>query len=307
MNRQRPLFCERRRIPLKDRKQILAELDAAIEEQNLDAIERGLEALSQAETHPIAPEDPMVFCAAIKKLDKEQRTMKKPIYKIAIVAAAVALLSVGVYAASALNLFSFRQGDRFVTMRTTESMTEQEARELVEGDASAREENTAGVSQEAVGQADVEEFTFATPEQAAAKLDLKLPLPAAMPELPLSSATGSVMRFGENYEDRTVWLNYGDPADKAFGVTVIREILPEGEAVTSYTTHDMDEGSLGRYKSKSGTEYTILSESNEDGSLTAHIATTMMGEYEYSLVFVGFSQAERNAVIDSTDLSSLRG
>lgn len=37
--------------------------------------------------------------------------------------------------------------------------------------------------------------------------------------------------------------------------------------------------------------------------VTAHIATTMIGEYQYSLVFFGFDELQRTEIIDSVDLS----
>ena len=44
-------------------------------------------------------------------------------------------------------------------------------------------------------------------------------------------------------------------------------------------------------------------ESDSTGERTAQIATVLLGEYEYSLVFVGFEPQEWQKIVDSTDLS----
>lgn len=225
------------------------------------------------------------------------KTLHKP-YRLAIVAAVVAALGISVYAVSTMNLFSFVSGDKYVTMRTTESMTEDEAKVFV-GD-----KQSESIPEDVpVMRAEQEEFTFETVEEAGQQLDMTLLLPAALPEMKLDSATGQIVHFGDNMENRYCWLIYSDAQERIFGLTVVREIVAEGVPVTGYTTHDMDDGSLGSYKSKSGAEYTTLTESNDTGDMTAHIATTAIGEYEYSLVFVGFNEAEQHAIIDSADLS----
>lgn len=87
------------------------------------------------------------------------------------------------------------------------------------------------------------------------------------------------------------------------GVTTKREVIPEGTPLTSYTLHEFDEGSEGSYRSKSGITFTTLAESDSTGERTAQIATVLLGEYEYSLVFVGFEPQEWQKIVDSTDLS----
>lgn len=282
---------------------MIIKIEAAIDAMDGFGIAKGLDSLSDLESQPISPEDPMLFAARIQKLNKERIMMIKPIkgMRVAIVAAVVLLMGLTVYAANAFNLFSFQQGDKFVTVRTTQSMTEQEAKEYVSENAKA------SVPDDAVRQGDTQDdtqdFTFDTVQQAEKKLNMNIAMPSALPDMKLDSATGTITNFGVDLKKSILWLNYSDDAGRMFGITAIREIVKPGADITRYTTNDIDEGSLGTYKSKSGVEFTTLTESNETGEKTAHIATTMIGEYEYSLVFFGFDEAERHAIIDSTDLS----
>jgi len=183
-------------------------------------------------------------------------------------------------------------------MRTIESMTEDETKAFVETD-----QNAAPPDDTAIESPEVQELSFDTVQQAEKELAMPLPLPANLPDMVLDSANAQIAGFGEGLETRTCWLSYPDDQGRLFGATVVREIIQPGTPVTGYTTYDIDDGSLGSYKSKSGVEYTTLTESDDSGEMTAHIAYTMIGEYEYALVFVGFGEAERQEIIDSADLS----
>jgi hypothetical protein len=246
-------------------------------------------------------EDPALFAANLMKLSEEKHIMKlsrKPV-RILLAVAIVAILGGTAYAATALNLFSFQSGDRFVMVRTNDDMTEEEAREM------AAEDQEASDLPEAERNVIIpEEIAFASAEEAETDLDMEIAMPSAMPEVNLDNIVGSVSDFGGGVETRTAWLNYSDEAGRMFGITVARHVAPNGLPVTSYTTTDIDEGSLGSYISQSGVEYTTLTESNpDDPSQTAHIATAMVGEYEYALVFFGFDEAEMHTIMDSADLS----
>ncbi len=285
---------------MQDKVEILKKIDAAIDAMDEASIDSGLQALYPLEPQPIQMEDPSLFAARIQKRNKENHTMKQSAkgFRIAIVAAVILIMSVTVYATGALRFFRFQQGDKFVTLRTNQDITQSEAEQLVSVDFS-----TSSIPEEAVGQVQTQEFTFDSVEEAEQTLDMEIVIPGAMPEIPLESAMGSTALFGEDMQSHTVWLNYQDDAGRMMGITVVREVVKPGSDVISYTTGDIDEGSLGKYKSKSGIVYQTLTESDDTGSKTAHIATTIVGEYEYNLVFFGFEQSEREAIIDSADLS----
>lgn len=288
---------------MKDKNQTLRALEESIDQMDMEAINRSLEELSFAEPQPIQAEDPRLFSARILKLNQEEQTMKHPskTLRITIVAAAVALMGLTVYAATGFQKFSFQSGDDFVTLRTNQDMTSQEAKALVDRDAEEAAKNPQGESSQGAITV-LPDKTFDSLKQAETEMDMVLPLPAKLPEMALDSATGQIL-YSEGFEDRTVWLSYSDEKDRMFELTVSRQVITGDEAITSYTTGEMDEGSLGSYKSKSGIVYNTLSESDETGEMTANIATTAVGEYEYTLVFLGFSEAERQEIIDSADLS----
>ncbi len=287
---------------MKSKNQILKELDAAIDAMDMSAVERGLLELGSGESGPsVTPGAPRLFAAKIIKLNEEKTKMKysRKHIRAAIVAAAVLLMGVTAYAAVTGSLFTFTMGDRYVTVRSDEEMTEQEALDMAKESVESRPVEGANVVY-----AEPAEKTFNSVEEAEAGMDMIIPMPSKMPEMKLDSATGQIIEWSEGSEMRTVWLTYSDDADRLFGVTVMRDIIPAGEPSTRLSESDMDEGSLGSYTSKTGVTYDTLTESDETGERTAHIATVTIGEYQYSLVFYGFDDAERFAVIDSVDLSA---
>jgi uncharacterized Rmd1/YagE family protein len=210
-------------------------------------------------------------------------------------------MGVTVYAAVTMNLFSFQSGEKYVSIRTTDGMTAEEAQAFAEeNQAAAPEEGEAVVLAD-----EVPEQTFNSVAEAEAGMDMVIPLPAAMPDLELSSATGQSFYFGESNKQSTVWLIYGSAeGGRMLGITVAREVVAQGEDITSYTEHDIDEGSLSSYTSKTGVKYDTLTESDETGERTAHIANAMIGEYDYAAVFFGFDETERQEILDSIDLSA---
>lgn len=283
---------------MNEKQKILRELDAAIDGMDLDGIDRNLTRLTALEPHKIEAEDVKLFAARIKQLDKERNYKMKNGKTIRIVLVAAAILtvtSIGVYASGVLNRFTFADGDRITTVQTTESMTEAEAQKLVDD---AKSDSTEGASE-----AESENYTFKTVEEAENKLDTKIAVPAKMPEFKLTEMTGQSVKWGDGMESRTVWALYGSPDSKAVGITVDKRIVKPDSEFTSIAISDMDENSMGEYKSKSGRIYTMYSESDDSGEKTARIARTVIGNYEYALVFVGFEEAEMHEIIDSADLS----
>lgn len=290
---------------MRDKKQILHELDEAIDKMDMETVNASLEQLSHVENIPDIAEDANLFAARIEMISKENRTMKHPknVFKLTLAATIALALGLTVYAVANPQTFAFLSGDRFVTMRTNQSMTSAEAQDMVR-EAQEVEKNAPARSEEDIAALTPESMTFETPEQAEKELDMRLVLPSAFPQMTLDSISGQTMYGESGYKSSTMWTEYSDTADRRLGVTIVREQIPTGEEITSFTQHDIDKGSLGSYKSKSGLTFTTLTESDESGEKQAHIATTTVGEYEYTLVFFGFEESERQAILDSTDLSA---
>ena len=289
---------------MQEKNRLLRELDSAIDRGDISEINNGIKALTELQAEPIQAEDAMLFAARIQKINKEKNHMNKPkrILPVAIIAAIVMAMGVTAYAAVQLNWFSFVNDDKFVTVRTNENITEQEIKDIINNS----EELPEDFDPSQILQPDMEDFSFDSVEEACEQLDMLIPMPADMPEMTLDDATGSKVSFGDTAQGKTVWLNYSDADGRMLGITVNRHISAPGSPAFGYTTHDMDEGSASKYISKSGDEYTTLTESDDTGEKTAHIATIMLGEYEYTLVFFGFEESERTAIIDSTDISALK-
>lgn len=222
----------------------------------------------------------------------------KKAIRLAFAAALAAALGVTVYAAVNLHLLSFSSGTRYVTMRTNQAMTEQEAQALVRDDLRERSDAPDGNSAVLAPQQ-----SFQSVEEAEAAMNMTLILPSAMPEVKMDSIKGQSLYNEAGYQNNTVWIVCSGPGGRMLGVTTTREVVPEGAPLTSYTLHEFDEGSEGSYRSKSGVTFTTLTESDGTGERTAQIATVLLGEYEYSLVFVGFEPQEWQKIVDSADLS----
>lgn len=222
----------------------------------------------------------------------------KKAIRLAFAAALAAALGVTVYAAVNLHLLSFSSGTRYVTMRTNQAMTEQEAQALVRDDLQERSDAPDGNSAVLAPQQ-----SFQSVEEAEAAMNMTLILPSAMPEVKMDSIKGQSLYNEASYQNNTVWIVCSGPGGRMLGVTTTREVVPEGAPLTSYTLHEFDEGSEGSYRSKSGVTFTTLTESDGTGERTAQIATVLLGEYEYSLVFVGFEPQEWQKIVDSADLS----
>lgn len=285
---------------MNEKLEIQKRLDTAIDMMDQQEIERNLACLNAMDIRSIEAEDAKAFAARIKKLEVRNQSMikNKKSSRIILIAAAVAIMAtVGVYASGVLTRFTFAHNDRYAVVQTTESMTASEAQKMAEETIDAPQTNRAECEE-----ANSEEFEFKTIEEAEKKLDMKVVLPKKMPNLPLTPVSAQSIK-SEGVETGTIWATYGDPDSKAFGITVQKTIVT-GSDITIVSTSDMDEGSIGEYKSKSGVKYTMLSESDDSGERTARIATVTKGDYEYSLIFVGFSEKEMHEIIDSVDLSA---
>lgn len=285
-------------------KHLFDKLDEAIDRGDIFDIEAELNNLEAEALGKIEAEDPLLFSAKIKKTYKEKNGMKlySKTWKIAVAAALVAAMGVTAYAAGVFNRFSFvsAEGDKYVTVRTTEAITEDQAKEIQILDA------TEEIPEEARGELDRQDLEFDSVEHAESEMGYKMLVPAKMPKMNFDEASGNILAFGDGVEQRTTWLNYSDDNGRVFGVTVVKNLNPNGISVSGYSTNDMDEGSFSVYNSKSGYEFDIFTESDSSGGQTAYIAVTYVGDYEYGLVFMGFDEADRNDIIDSVNLSEYK-
>lgn len=249
----------------------------------------------------ISFEEPELFADKIKqnvKGDVIDMKKKFKFTKFGVIAAVVAVIScASVSAAYILNTYTVEKDGTLYSVTSDQEIGKDELQNMV--DEAADFDKSEGT---AVPENEYEKFeSIADAEK---QYDMKILTPEVLPDLKLESITGLQTVDDEKYGRSTVWLEYGDTEDKAFGITVAKKNLREGE--TSISGAEFDAGTLSEYKSPKGYDFKILNESDEDGSHTAKIAYAAAGKYEYALIFMGFDEAEINKVIDSLDLSEYK-
>lgn len=279
---------------MKKKQDIMNELDQAIDAMDIDGIDRGLEVLTAIETHPIQAENVNLFAARIKKMNKENVKMMKPrkYIKVAVVAAAIMTTGLTVYAANALNVFSFVQDNKFVTVRTNESITDAEGNQIqvqINPDAPKHREYIVPESQK--------EYSFDTVAQAENELDIKLTLPSVAAQMELESATGQITKY-DHSESRFAWLKYTDTQERKIEITNTK-IIDESD-ITSISEYEFGEDSLGTYKNKFNVEFTLFTDTDK----TIYIVA--IGEYEYSISFTGYNENEQKEIVETLNLSEYK-
>ncbi len=262
-------------------------IDRAIDEGDTEEIERLLSKTPDTEDMPCD------FALSIISRCKENKTMKKfRISKIGVIAAAVVLCCVAVCGAVVVKHYSIEYGSKYIQVASNKDINEKELAEIAKNTAV----DTKDIEGGRVMVTDTK--TYSSIEEAENKMGIKAVLPALMPELELDNVEGCVLN--DNRKD--MYIVYGSPDAKCFGITLGYEKLEQGES--SVTTGDIDEGSLGSYTSAKGYKFDTLDESGN--GKTDHIYTTHVGDYEYSLVFLDFDEKEMEKIVDSVDLESYR-
>lgn len=274
----------------------IKELDRAIEKGDINEIMSIINEIPDNEPETDVKEFSRNI---IEKCSREAYTMKSKISRrIAIAAAAiVAVTGVSVGAATILSQFTFFKNGNYVTVTSNENLSREEAEKLaddaVNQNFEPNESNTA-VAQE-----------FETIEDAEREYNMKIVLPEKMPELELVDVTGNQMYMGENSSDSTIWINYGDAAEKAFGLTVTKNSIDNKDDVTVISSSDAEKDGE-EFVSDKGYKFNVLKDVDEDTGRVARILTANEGEYEYSMVFIGFDENEINTVVNSVDLSQYK-
>lgn len=283
--------------------EIRKKLDTAIKGENIEEIMSILNNIPDCE-----PEiDVEKFSESVKnKCNTEVKVMKSKIsMKIVIaVAAVVAVTGVSVGAATLLKQFSFFKDGSYVTVTSNEDLSEDEASKLADNMVSEtndlRESNT---SEENVVKVDNDTFEDIRAGEIA--YNMKVVLPEIMPDLELSEVTGSQMYKGENSSVSTIWAVYGDADKKAFCITTTKNDFDDKDEITSISTSDAKQDG-DEFISEKGYKFNVLKDSDESSDRVAKIITTIVGDYEYSLVFYNFDDKEIDNVVNSLDLNEYK-
>ena len=303
---------------MKNKQQILEELEAAIDRMDMREIDSGLAHLSSVEAQKIEAEEVGLFSARIQKLSEEKQKMKQvrtPI-KVIVAAALVLAMSVTAFAASrGWNIFTVQSesGNRFAIVQTTEQMSDEQLQEWVKGlddlDVTYLD-GTEQTGETISGHTGLDMLRFDSIEQAGAELNIPVVLPSAMPEMQINL----IMGYKDPEVGSTGYFDFIDDAGRMLDISITRTNLPANpspdEAFVVGTYVELDgAGSMGTYTSASGVAFTTITETEADREgRTTHIAIASLhnGRYQYAITFHGFDEAERNRIIDSIDFSAFR-
>lgn len=273
---------------MNERQKYQQDLEQAVEQMDLTAINALLDQLDTLEQDSIQPEDPILFADRIRKLHQERtRGMVKFFNKrVILVAACLAVvLSVGAYAASKWQTFSFFNGGRLVTVTTTDpSVTQAGAKKIMEDDMNAPKNN---------GNISVAEppKEYSSIEAAASAMGMLVLVPENTLELELNQ----IFAQGTDWGTKTIYLTYGKEG-RRLGVTVMLDQPKDGSTVISYS--DIHGRNMGTYKNAKGDSFHMLQDEKAD---YAYITSD---EYGYIFIFEGFSNDEIYQVLDSTNFSA---
>lgn len=269
---------------MKEKPEIMNELDKAIDAMDTGRIDHGLEALAKIESLPFQAENSELFAARIRKLKKDISHTKKPrrFMNAAVVAAAIMAMGVTAYAANALNVFTFIQDDKVVVVRSSENVDRNAMQVQSNPDTPVREDDSLPQT----------EYDFNTAAEAEKELDIKIALPSVTSQMVLESATGTTVKTDE-LDSQNVCLSYADLQGRNMSITITK--LFSDAAVVS--EHDLGDNPPCSYINKFGTDFI---QSDQKEQTTYFVAA---GEYEYSISFTGFTENEQKEIVDTLDLS----
>ena len=272
---------------MNERQQHQQDLEQAVDQMDLTAINTLLDQLDALEQDFIQAEDPMLFAARIRKLHQERtRGMVKFFNKKVILVAAclVVVLSVGTYAASKWQTFSFFDGGRLVTVTTTDpSVTQAGAEKIMKDDMNTPKND---------GNILIAEPPKEYPSIEAAASAMGMPVSA--PENTLELKLSQILAQGTDWRKKNIYLTYGEEG-RRIGVTVMVDEPKDGSTIISYS--DIHGRNMGVYKNANGDSFHMIRDEKGD------YAYISLEECIYVFIFEGCSDEEIHQVLDSTDFS----
>lgn len=199
---------------------------------------------------------------------------------------------VSVGAATFFKTFTFNENGKFVSVTANSDISEEEAarlaKEAVNDNVMPNDENT------------VKPESYNTIKDAEEAYNMKIAMPAVKPDLGLESVEGSISYISENSSTATIWATYGNIDEKAYGLTVTKKDFNDDDITDILSTDAETTGD--KFVSDKGYEFDVLNEIDETSGRSARIFVTYVGDYEYSIYFVNFDDAEIEDVVNSIDL-----
>lgn len=276
----------------KNNTEIRKSIDRAIEEGNIREIQSIMNNIPDCE--PEMPVGDFITKVKEKCVIKEDNNMKRKFsMKALITVAAIAVIGcVSVGAATFFKTFTFNENGKFVSVTANSDISEEEAarlaKEAVNDNVMPNNENT------------VKPESYNTIKDAEEAYNMKIAMPAVKPDLSLESVEGSISYISENSSTATIWATYGNIDEKAYGLTVTKKDFNDDDITDILSTDAETTGD--KFVSDKGYEFDVLNEIDETSGRSARIFVTYVGDYEYSIYFVNFDDAEIEDVVNSIDL-----
>lgn len=276
----------------KNNTEIRKSIDRAIEEGNIREIQSIMNNIPDCE--PEMPVGDFITKVKEKCVIKEDNNMKRKFsMKALITVAAIAVIGcVSVGAATFFKTFTFNENGKFVSVTANSDISEEEAarlaKEAVNDNVMPNDENT------------VKPESYNTIKDAEEAYNMKIAMPAVKPDLSLESVEGSISYISENSSTATIWATYGNIDEKAYGLTVTKKDFNDDDITDILSTDAETTGD--KFVSDKGYEFDVLNEIDETSGRSARIFVTYVGDYEYSIYFVNFDDAEIEDVVNSIDL-----
>ena len=282
----------------KNNIEIRKSIDRAIEKGNMREIQGIMSNIPDCE--PKMPVNDFIKSVKEKCVIKEDNNMKSKFSMKALIAvAAVAVIGcVSVGAATVFKTFTFNENGRFVSVTANNDISEEEAARL----ANKEVENIENVIPNEGNTPEYDEFNSI--KEAEKTYDMTVILPDKKPELDLSEVKGLETYFSENSSTATIWTTYGNPDEKAYGLTVTKKNFAD-EDITDILSTDA-EVTGDKFVSNKGYEFDILNEIDEATGKSVKIFVTYIGNYEYAINFVNFDDDEIENVVNSIDLGEYK-
>lgn len=282
----------------KNNTEIRKSIDKAIENGNIREIQSIISNIPDCE--PKMPVNDFIKSVKEKCVIKEDNNMKNKFsMKVLITVAAVAVIGcVSVGAATIFKTFTFNENGKFISVTANNDISEEEAARLAKDEA----ERIKAVMPDEKNR--IKPDNFKSIEEAERAYNMIVVLPDKKPDMDLSSVEGIETYITEKSSTSTIWAEYGNPDEKAYGLTVVKKKYVD-EDITDIFTNDA-KATDEKFVSDKGYSFDILKDIDEATGRSAKIFVTYVGDYEYSVCFMNFDDTEIEDVVNSIDLGEYK-
>lgn len=274
-------------------------INVLIDSQEIEAFENALDKLIGQNEFPYKIEESKVFAKRImKKKTQERYKMNKSMAMASVIVLCI-VFGTGIYAKEYLKKFIFHTEHGTAIVKTTENLTENQAKKIVDGLSNSSQIDS--TVQDIENLEPTEEY-YTTIEEAEEKIGFDLIVPQNIPVQFKQEKGVFVERndAGKTY----AYVHYEPDSDEKYSYLRIDVAKQEYDKGTYVDTID----SMGTetYVASDGTKYMIRREKDEVAKTNCLTAKTYIGQYEYGIFTNGIEDAEFYLILDSMDLTSYK-